>query len=285
MGPKRLTSEDNGYKTPPPIRFDDAAYCQYVRQIPAPLTEQDWDNELQQAALKDGFELPSKLDDVGAVDSSLSGITVHSEQTNVQSSIMSQSTAPTSCSSSERRPMTTDSAISESMPSTSHLGGQSPPTRSSSSKRSSIFRSRMRRMVGRRKRSPGQEEMHGTREDMLPVARAAVPSRPPQLELTQRTPSVHSGKSSWSNEVRNSLTHDREADGTANKLPPCAKLLDLQKSQIAEKERFVEFRQTLSDQLRRERDVAKTQKRMLFDAALLEKRLKVCEDLRGSINS
>jgi hypothetical protein len=275
MQTRHLTLDDDGYQTPPPIRFDDAEYCQQVRHIPAPFTEQDWDNDLQRAALNDGFELPSRVDNVGVVDSSLSGVTVHSERTNLQSSIMTPSTAPTSCSSSERRPMANDSAISDSRPSTSHVGGRASPTRFAPNKRSSIFRSRMRRIVGRRKRSSEQEETEDSPETVPSVTTSAVSTQPPQLEIAQQTPSVRSGKSSWSQEVSNGLAHSHEVDETTDKLPPCAKLLDLQKCQIAEKQRFVEFRQMLIDELRRERDVAKAQKKMLFDAALLEKRLKV----------
>ncbi|ETN46623.1 uncharacterized protein HMPREF1541_00809 [Cyphellophora europaea CBS 101466] len=258
--------------------FDQAYYTLEVRRIPHPFTEIDWENDLQRLALNEGIRLPSKLEDteVEAIDSSMSGVTITSDNTNMQSSIMSQSTAPTSCSSSERRPMTQGSMVSE----TSAPAVQPSVLSPTSSKRNSVFRARMRKIVRLKKKEQASGSPASTSPEASDVASPVDSEVQLQKEPVEDAPSIRSQKSEWSGAALPKPSFDAEVDAAALKQSPvCQEMVDRRKEQLEERDRFVGYRRALLDQLTHEREKAKSERKAVQDAALEVKEAKDQQDI------
>lgn len=250
--------------------FDDNVYRSQVRRMESAQSEKDLEEDLHRQAQNEGIELPHSIDEVEAITSSMSGTTILSDHTT-----MSQSTAPTSCSSSERRPVTGSSMLStDSQPTV-----QDPSSpRGFDKKRNSIFRSGVRRMVGLKKKSSSGNSSPKAWSPDMSTGNSPVDSEV-QLRHTvaQGSASVRSEKSAWSNGVnppKNS--YDDELDPAVLKRSiECKELLELQKVQQAERDRFVEYRKQLLEQIRSDHDAARGAKKMVHDAAVAERRKEV----------
>lgn len=273
----RFPSNYAGAHAPPVSFFDEIQYKWEVRRIPTPHSEADWDDQLHRAALDEGIELPNKMDEieVEAINSSMSGVTMVSDQTNLQSSIMTQSTAPTSCSSSERRPDTRSSVHSGTIAPVV----QAQPFSRTPSKKNSVFRARMRKIVGLGKKEQTNggsrdslEEASNTTspiysEDQLPVEHGEVKS----------APSIRSQKSTWSNAMIPRPSHEDRVDAVAlTEGVDYTEMVDCQNKQLEERERFITYRKAAMEQLARERHNAKDEKKIVHGVAVHEKRLEAC---------
>lgn len=265
--------------TPPTSIFDDTQYKWEVRRIPTPHSEADWDDQLYRAALSAGIELPNKMHapdietDV-AINSSMSGVTIVSDNTNIQSSIMTRSTAPTSCSSSERRPETSNSVHSG----TGAPIAQAQPFSPNSSKRNSVFRAKMRKMVGLRKKEQASDESRDSSAEVSKTTSPVYDEDPLSMgpEDAKKAPSIRSQKSNWSNVVLPRPSDDDEHDAAALKRGlDCAEMMGRQKEQLEERERFIAYRKAAVQQLAHERQKVKSERKGVHDTALAEKRLQV----------
>lgn len=275
-----LPSITAGSHTPPTSIFDDTQYKWEVRRIPTPHSEADWDDQLYRAALNAGIELPHKMhapdvDTETPINSSMSGVTIVSDNTNMQSSIMTRSTAPTSCSSSERRPETRNSV---------HSGNWAPivqaqPFSPSSSKRNSVFRARMRKMVGLRKKEQLSDDSLDSSAEASKTTSPVYNEDPLSTgpRDAKKAPSIHSRKSNWSNAVLPRASDEAEHDAASlQRGLDCMEMMDRQKEQLEERDRFIAYRKAAVEQLARERQQAKSERKVVHDAALAEKRLQVC---------
>lgn len=261
------------------VAFDDDRYKWEVRRIPLPGSESDLDAELQRAALLAGIELPTQECDieVEAIDSSISGLTITSDNTNVQSSIMTESTAPTSCSSSERRPPTGSSVLSATVEAAPPAEVYSP----TSSKRNSVFRARMRKMVRLGKKEQNASEPRVSSPETTSSATSPAYSGVQLLpEEAPRVPSIRSHKSNWSITHLPTPAQEEDVDPAAlERSLECREMTARQKEQLEERERFIGFRAVAMEHLARERFAAKSEKRLVHDAVLQRKR----EQVRASI--
>lgn len=272
-----LLSTTTGSHTPPVSVFDDTQYKWEVRRIPTPHSEADWDDQLHRAALSAGIELPNQMHRVeaAAINSSMSGVTMASDNTNLQSSIMTESTAPTSCSSSERRPETRSSV---------HSGTPAPMVQASpfsptSSKKNSVFRARMRKMVGFGKK---EQASGGSRDLSAELRNTASPvdsedQLPMEHEEVKIAPSIHSQKSSWLSSIipRPSIEDELIAVALTRGVD-YAEMVHRQNEQLEERERFLAYRKAAMEQLARERQSVKSAKQVVHDAAVGDRRLQVC---------
>jgi hypothetical protein len=276
----RLSVDSTGPQTPPQSAFDDIRYRWEVRNIPLHTSESDLENELRQLALKDGIDLPTRQqepkveNESKAIHSSMSGVTVTSDATNMQSSIATQSTAPTSCSSSERRPPTRNSTFSNKISTTEPPQTYSP----NSSKRNSAFRARMRKMVRLGKKDHTSGEWRGSLSDIETVISPAYSEVQVDADEIDRTPSVHSNHSDWSNlPAPKPAVQPEEVDAEALKRSlECEVMTSRQKEQLEERERFISYRNAAMDELRRERSEAKNERSSAHEAVLQRKRDQVC---------
>lgn len=276
----RLESSTLPSEDPDTSLFDEEAYRVQVRQMPAALSEKDLDDKLQQEALNEGIELPQSMDEVEAVTSSLSETTILSDtNTNMQGSIMSQSTAPTSCASSERRPTTSNSIHSARV----SLNTPSRPNQTDTQKkRNSVFRSRVRRIVGKKKKNSTNSREETSSAEASDDREMQSPTDSPlqlEVDLPKSSISVRSLKSAWSNQVVQPKTsYENNLDPSALKRAmECKELQDLQRAQRAERDRFLEFRKRLVDQLNHERNDIKGRRSIAHDTVLAEKRREVRE--------
>jgi hypothetical protein len=275
MSPKGPSSTDIAASVFIMSLFDEEAYRVQVRRIPATLTEKEHDEELHRLASSEGIELPHSMDETEAVASSTSDTTMLSESTNMQGSIMSQSTAPTSCSSSERRPETSNSRVSTSV--SMELQNR-PYSSDAQKKRNSVFRSRMRRIVGK-KRKDSSDSGAATITVNAPHADTSYRESTDLENASPRSPSpVRSLKSAWSNHVapKQSLEYDQDPIALKRSME-CRELVELQKEQQAERDRFLQFRHQLLSQLRHERDYAKGERKIAHDAVMADKRKAVSD--------
>ena len=250
--------------------FDEQTYRIQVRCIPASQSDYEVEEELHQQALKEGIELPRSFDEVEAITSSMSGTTILSENTNMQGSIMSQSTAPTSCSSSERRPVTSTSPPRSDV----LIDSQPKATSDAQKKRNSIFRSRVRRIVGKKKRGSIDAELGSESNNVSDIQSPTLIESRPDSASPRSPASVRSFKSAWSNQVIvPKISYESEQDSTALKRSlENREISDLQKAQQAERNRFSDYRDQLLEQLRQERDDAKGKRKIVHDATIAEKR-------------
>ena len=236
---------------------DEACYRTQVLQLPSHMTEDDLDDQLQREAHSLGLSLEVQQLEMEIMASSFSATTLETES-NKQSSILSQSTAPTSCSSSVHRPATRSSVTSRG----------SPPAPSPSSmmsdtekRRSSSFRNGIRKMAGFKKRrsiAASSSAPSGISGNIRRINEDDNVSVTSGMKSPGSAKSVGS-KSSWSmppstaktSVEPNALVVDPDALKRSN---DCKEMLQVRQSQLAEKRRFLDFQKTLVDELRAQRD-------------------------------
>ena len=260
--------------------IDEQVYCAFVLQLSHPQTEDGLDEKLQQEAHSLGLLPPQLSADIEGMTSSLSATTLASDSNN-QASLLSQSTAPTSCSSSEHRPMTQPSTRSVA------AGQTSEPPRTLSEtqrRRSSGFRSSFRnRMAGfKRKKSPSSPTLRSIRTNSI-----SSPDRDKlSIKSGMKSPgSAKSSKSSWSSPASAVKSSDdsvppinQEAHTPTTERPELQSLLD---SQSEEKGRFLDFQSSTVAELRVQCDAIKHEMSQAQRNLLDEKQAKVGFSLLG----
>lgn len=258
----------------PSKTFDEGAYRTIVLQLPSNMSEDDLDQNL--AAEAQDLELVP-LPPSAALDglvSSFSATTIGSELNN-QSSVLSQSTGPTSCASSFHRPPTQSSTTYKSQ--LSPTQSITPSTISENEKRKGIgFRNGIRRMTGfKRRRSVVS----------TPSALESVESTPLALNNADRMSiqsglkspaSIKSSKSSWSNPPSATRTHyedplPSEDKDAIKRTRECKELVNVHARQMEERSRFTDFQKRCIAQLRLQHQAEKQhlidqQRRLVVDA-------------------
>jgi hypothetical protein len=247
---------------PPSKAFDEQAYCATVLQLPADVSEDDLDQNLNTEAEDLGIVLPPPSAAIGCLASSLSATTISSDLNN-RSSALSQSTGPTSCASSYHRPATQSSAIYKSQLSSSQ--SITPSMISENEKRKGLgFRDGIRRMTGfKRRRSIAS----------IPSALGSIKSNTlvfyngdrMSIQSGLKSPaSIESSKSSWSNSPSAARAHyedplppeDKDAIKRARE---CKELVNLRNRQLEERSRFAEFHKMAIAHLRLQHQAEKLQ--------------------------
>lgn len=260
--------------------IDEQVYCTTVLQLSHPQTEDGLDEKLQQEAHSLGLLPPRLSPDIEGMTSSLSATTLGSDS-NKQASLLSQSTAPTSCSSSEHRPVTQASIRSVAAGQTS----ESPTTMSETQrKRSSGFRSSFRnKMAGlKRKKSPSSPTLRSIRTDSIYSPDGDKLS----IKSGMKSPgSAKSSKSSWSSPAsavkfsyESAPPINQEAHKPTTESPEMLGLVD---SQSEEKGRFLDFETSMVAELRAQRDTIKHEMSQAQRNVLDEKQAKVGSSLSG----
>ena len=270
-------------KSPPDVKaqmphfklIDEQVYCSTVLQLPHTLTEDELDEQLQQEAHRLGLLPPQVSADIQGMTSSLSATTLGSES-NKQASLLSQSTAATSCSSSEHRPKKQTSIKSGE----SGQISQSPSIMSETERRrSSGFRFGLRnKMAGlkRKKTPPTSPTLSVIKSDGIHSPESDKIS----IKSGMRSPiSTKSSKSSWSSPVSAGKTSydsappiDHEA---LKRSMDCPEMMNLQKLQTEEGARLLDFERCLMTELRTRRDFIREEKSRGHRAVLNEKQAKV----------
>ena len=255
--------------------IDEEMYRASILQLPDTLTEDDIDERLERQVQDLGLLPPQVSADAAGISSSLSASTIASDS-NKQASILSQSTAPTSCSSSEHRPLTQSSVASQRSASISEV----PSIFSEVEKRrSSGFRIGIRKMATFKKRrsvAPSSATLTKINNDRNETHDSDHVS----LKSGLKSPgSIKSSKSSWSNAVsatKSSYEQPSVSDPEAVRRGlECKEMLDLRTVQLQERERFIEFQQTLITQLRATRDAIISEKREQHQSIIDERHAKV----------
>jgi hypothetical protein len=250
------------YSKPPSKAFDEQAYRATVLQLPADVSEDDLDQNLNTEAQDLGIVLPPPSAVIDCLASSLSATTISSDLNN-QSSGLSQSTGPTSCASSYHRPATQSSMTHKSQLSLTQ--SITPSMISENEKRKGLgFRDGIRRMTGfKRRRSIAS----------IPSALGSINSNTlvlyngdrMSIQSGLKTPaSIESSKSSWSNsppapraQYEDPLPpEDKDA---IKRTRECKELVSLGNRQVEERSRFAEFHKGAIAHLRLQHQAEKLQ--------------------------
>ncbi|KAI1628772.1 hypothetical protein EDD37DRAFT_644558 [Exophiala viscosa] len=249
--------------------IDQDSYNATVLRLTATTSEDDLDDRIALEAQSLDLLPVHVTPDIDSLTSSLSTTTVTSESIN-HSSVQSQSTAPTSCASSEHRPVTRSSYPSERSPTHS----ESPSSRSQpDKKRNSPLKRGFRKMTGFRKRRSGSVAL--TSPTLSSISSDADTNRGEEAPVDMRGPlSIKSSKSSWSqplsatkSDYDSSAPVDQEA---VERSMESKDLLNLRMSQLQEKARFLEFQASLISQLAARKEQKKSQKRMEHDKIIAD---------------
>ena len=281
--PRKRSLSDMAYSRAPSRVIDDETYRTAVLQLSPPLTEEDLDARLAQEAHDLGL-MPLQIPtDIDGIASSLSATTIASEP-NHQSSILSESTAPTSCSSSERRPVTQSSQLSDKSPTQSNT----PSIISEFDKRrgssGSGFRKGFRKMTGFRKRKSIMLDTSAVNSIQSHIDRPNGNRYSIQSEV--RSPgSIKSSKSSWSvppSATKPSFEQAMAIDAEAlQRTMESKELLGLRSSQIEERDRFIQYQRSALAQLRSQHITAKSniikEHRRVIDEATERVRYMTCD--------
>ena len=240
------------YSRAPSKIIDDETYRTIVLHLPPPLTEEEVDAQLVQEAQDLGLMLLQVPTDIDGVASSLSATTIASDQ-NHQTSILSESTAPTSCSSSERRPVTQSSQFSDKSPIQSTAPSIISENDSRRGSTGSGFRKGFRRMTGFRKRKSIILDTSAVNSVHSQIDRPSGNRYSIQSEV--RSPaSVKSSKSSWSappSATKQSFEHAMPVDPEAlQRTMESKELLALRSKQVEERDRFLQYQRAALAQLR-----------------------------------
>lgn len=253
--------------------IDEDSYNASVLRLTSTTSEDDLDDrialEAQSLALLPVHVTPN----IDSLTSSLSAITVTSGSIQ-HGSVQSQSTAPTSCASSEHRPAPDSAYVSEG----SLTHSESPSSRfQTDKKKNSPLKRGFRKMAGLRKRRAGSVAVTSPTLSSI-SSDPDTNSEEPAVKM--RSPlSIKSGKSSWSQPLsapessyESSTPVDEEA---VKRSMECKDLLTLRLSQLEEKARFLEFTTSLISQLAARKEQKKSEKRIEHDKIIAEQIQKV----------
>ncbi|RMZ87992.1 hypothetical protein DV736_g4780, partial [Chaetothyriales sp. CBS 134916] len=259
--------------------IDEDLYCTMVLQLPQAVTEDTEEEQLQKQL--DGLGLTAPPPSHAPVDSLTSSLSTNTFASNSTvrappSCLSSPSTAPSCASSSERRfaihtSTTSDSSIQRSQSSSIRSYGDK--------RRSSGFGLGFLKMPTFKKRksmppwSPMLTRVSSDGNKTQDSDQVSQQSREKSLG------SFESSKSSWSNAIsapKSSYEQPvpRDADALQRGLE-CQEMLELRCSQMAERDRFLDFQYTLLSRLGAGRKAAEAAKRKLQQAAMEEHQHKI----------
>lgn len=255
--------------------IDEDLYRTSILDLPSAATESEAEESLQRDAKDLGIIPTLSPPDIDGITSSLSATTISSE-TN-QSSIISQSTAPTSCASSERRPSTSLSNRSSRV-SAIH---ESPTIMTEMErKRHSGIKIGLRKMTGFRKKklngfstpsliSISSQMTNGTTAEEAP--------RSPTREVE----SIKSGSSYGSGDLPvQKSTYEQQPlidEEALVRTMECKEMMRIRAQQLEEKRRFLEYQTNLISQLMTQRDQMREEKQKWYRKLIVEQEEKVCE--------
>ena len=262
------------YSKGPLKTFDEEAYRRVVLQLPANIFEDELDQSLATEAQDLGLvpsPPPAALDGLA---SSLSATTIGSDPNN-QSSVLSQSTGPTSCASSYHRPATHSSPTYKSQ--ISPTQSMTPSLISENEKRKGLgFRNGIMRMTGfKRRRSVASTPSAFESIDSNTLSFSNGDRMSIQSGLKSPA-SIKSSKSSWSAPPSTTRTHYEdplplEDKDAIRRTRECKGLVSLHARQMEERSRFAEFQKRSIAQLRLQHQAEKQhlidlQRRLVLDA-------------------
>ena len=257
--------------------IDEEMYRKTVLQLPAPLTEDELDQQLAQQFQDLGLisaELP--------VDNIPASAVVPNNAIPTTSSIIplisSQTTLPASRTSSEYRPATQSSVISESsLPQLQPSSNLSDLER----RRSSGIRSGFRKMATFKKRKSVASSSSTIASIDSGSSRAHASDRMSLNSGLKSSASIMSEKSSWSNAASaNKPSYEQPPFVDSEALQrglECKEMLELRMNQVREKDRFLAFQQSLISQIRAVRDEIKADKRKQHETTIQQHQAKVRE--------
>jgi hypothetical protein len=254
--------------------FDSTVYNVTVLGIPATETEDELDDKIVLEAQNLGVWPLSPTSSAQGISSSVSMGTIGSDSTDQTSPARTQSTAPTSCASSEHRPPTRSSRFSGRSPSVPDLAPHVPEDER---KKDSSLRRGLRKIPGFRKKRSGGLTTSSTLNSISSDAET-INSEEASLDVRSSS-SIKSHNPSWDPPaLTNASTHDPlpSVDMAALKRSmDCKELLDLRMTHSDQKARFLEFQTLLFEQLRSNRDALKVRKRAEHHILRTEKAAKV----------
>lgn len=257
---------------PPSKWIDEDLYQTTILQLYPATTETEVDERLQRDALDLGLSPVCTSPMTHATASSPSATTIDLELR--QGSIMSQSTAPTSCNSSERRPSTSLSNKSSNM-----ISGLELPTSvvKTEPKRHSGLRSSFLKMTAfRKKKTPGSStpSVASIRSTTTKMTANGLVRSPPKGPLSIQ--SVDSYSSRGSPVMKETFEPDNLVDeGAPRRTMECEQMMRLRTQQLDEKRRFLEYQNKLISELLAKRDEAKAKKREAYKRRIAELEEKV----------
>lgn len=252
--------------------IDEDIYRSKILQLYPATTENELDENLQRDALDLGLSPVQVSPQANLITSSLSATTIDSEAH--QGSIMSQSTAPTSCDSSERRPSTSLSNRSSRVISSFEM-----PTivAEMERKRHSGLRSGFRKMTTfRKKRSSGSStpSIASMRSTMTGTTANGSVRSPPKGALSIESVDSHSSRDSPV--IKESFDTDVLVDEQAlHRTMRCEQMMRVRTQQLDEKRRFLEYQTKLISDLLSKREEEKTRKREIHHKQITEQEEKV----------
>jgi hypothetical protein len=260
MVSRKRSLADMTYSKAPSKVIDDETYRTHVLHLSPPLTEEDIDAQLAHEAYLLGLMPPQLPTDVDGIASLLSATTIASEP-NHHTSILSESTAPTSCSSSERRPVTKSSRLSEKSAPQSNTPSILPEIDTRRGSTGSGFRKGFRKMTGFRKRKSVMLDTSAFNSIHSQIDRSDGNRYSIQSEV--RSPiSIKSSKSSWSappSATKQSFERSLPVDPEAlQRTMESKELLNLRSLQIEERDRFLRYQRDVLDKLRSQHIVSKS---------------------------
>ncbi len=233
--------------------LDEDAYRTTVLQLPANVSEHELDQNMTSEAQELGLLFSQPSADLDGLASSLSATTIESD-TNNQSSVLSQSTGPTSCSSSYHRPATQSSMSYKFQLSPSQ--SITPSIISENEKRKGLgFKNGFRRMTGFKKRRSlvaAPSELTNIDRNSMNLKNGDAMS----IRSGVKSPdSIKSNKSSWSSPPTATRIHYEELPAAEDKeamkrTRECQEMTNLHMRQIEERLRFAEFQRRCIAQLR-----------------------------------
>lgn len=262
--------------------IDEQVYQTNVLYLYSAMTEAEAEEALYQEARHLGLlPLQPPADDPVLVASSLSATTLSSATP--KSSITSQSTAPTSCDSSEVRPTTNLSAKPSTVGQT-RAPSIAPTVQSDMERKRLGFGTRLRKMTGfrRKKELTGTPSMISIDSSVTYATTASESMRSPTKSIT----SMKSGKSYFPDSVvpmttfRSEPLVDQEA---LQRTMESKDLLRLRQQQVEEKRRFLEYQAQLIRQVMERRDWLKIEKEDLHRRLIQEQEERVSRSRSVSI--
>lgn len=277
MVSRKRSLADMTYSTAPSKVFDDETYRTLVLRLCPPVTEEDIDAQVAHEANLLGLMPQQVSNDIDGISSSLSATTIASEP-NHHTSILSESTAPTSCSSSERRPVTNSSRLSDKSPSQSNTPSILSDIDSRRGSTGSGFRKGFRRMTGFRKRKSVVLDTSAVNTIHSQIDRSNGNRYSIQSDI--RSPaSIKSSKSSWSappSAIKQSFEQSRPVDPEALQRSKDSKeLSDLNSMQLEERDRFLQYQRDVLIKLRTQHTALRSQVVKEFREAVEEATQKV----------
>ena len=276
MASRKRSHDDMRHSRLPSKGIDQAAYRAYVLQLLADATEDELDHNLNDQAHELGIVFPHTPAGVDGLASSFSASTLSSDPIN-HVSRLSQSTAPTSCSSSFHRPATQPSM--SQVPVKLPTASNTPETiYENEKKRGFGFRDGIRRMTGFRKRrsivvTPELGSINGRTPNVQNADRMSIRSG------LKSPASTKSNKSSWSVPQVAPRVHyeepPQEDQEAATRTRDCQEFKNICMRQVEERYRFLDFQRGTTTHARLEHQAAKQRMLEAQEQALRDAMIRV----------